>query len=84
MCHIFLYSDFIYQGRGCRTTTNSGSVNMSYPLFLRIYQGVTICVRACLVMLLVTLFLARELQWRKLVHNFNLLSLALGFIRAIL
>ena len=35
-------------------------------------------------MLLITLFLARESQRRKLVHNSNLLSLVLGFIRAIL
>ncbi len=41
-------------------------------------------VGACFIMLLVTLFLARDSQWRKLVHNFNLISLVLGLISGIL
>jgi pheromone alpha factor receptor len=35
-------------------------------------------------MFMITLFMARDSHWRKMVHNFNLLSLVLGIIRAIL
>ncbi|PMD23537.1 hypothetical protein NA56DRAFT_621888 [Hyaloscypha hepaticicola] len=53
-----------------------------YAIRVGINYGVQ--VGSCFVMFFVTLFLARESQRRKLVHIFNLLSLVLGIIRAIL
>jgi len=53
-----------------------------YAIRVAINYGVQ--VGACLVMLLVTLFLAGDSQRRKLVHNINVLSMVFGFIRAIL